>query len=475
MPGNELQQESLLRRRAAAGLTLAIALTAAMAYLSWRGFTVAENGASENANRYFLMNVLDNAMRHTLDVESGARGFAGTGQEQFLEPYGSGRNATRADLQKLSQLTKQDPVQQQNLDLLEPELNAAVDTADSLVEARRRTGVLPDPKLFDIGKVTVDRIRATVSEMETHEQEMLEQSIQRRALESQVVGTSWLLAVAGITALAFAAWLSINRGVLNLEARVMQRTLQLETANIELATANKELEAFTYSVSHDLRAPLRHIAGFSRIIAEEFSSTFPPQAQVYLRRIEQSTRHMGQLVDELLNLARVGRYAPSFQITGLNLIIKEIVESFKEDSIGREVEWKIDELPFVECDPVLIRQVLQNLLANALKFTRPRAKAVIQVSRTVENGQSVFAVSDNGVGFSMKYVDKLFGVFQRLHRTEDFEGTGVGLVTAQRIVQKHGGRLWAIAELDKGATFYFTLGTSEQSKAKTKTATAGSV
>jgi len=167
---------------------------------------------------------------------------------------------------------------------------------------------------------------------------------------------------------------------------------------------------------------------------------------------------MGVLVDELLTLARVGRQALTYQPTRLNAMVDDVIALLKPDTEGREVEWKIAELPQVDCDPTLMRQVFQNLISNALKYSRPRTPAVIEIGHREESGQSTVFVRDNGVGFSMKYADKLFGVFQRLHRAEEFEGTGVGLATVQRIVQKHGGRAWAEAEPGKGAIFYFTLG-----------------
>ena len=251
-----------------------------------------------------------------------------------------------------------------------------------------------------------------------------------------------------------------------LEQRVAERTAQLEAAN-------QELEAFSYSVSHDLRAPLRHISGFSQLLVEEFGATLAPGARHYLDRIQAGTQNMGVLVDELLHLARVGRHAVNRRRTKLNEVVEAVIAMLQPESGGRQVEWAISDLPEAECDPVLVRQIFQNLLSNALKFTRPRTHAVIEVSCQEHDGQPVFIVRDNGVGFSMKYVDKLFGVFQRLHRAEDFEGTGIGLATVQRIVHKHGGQVWAEGKLDQGAAFYFTLRMGKQAKSKSNGVTAG--
>jgi light-regulated signal transduction histidine kinase (bacteriophytochrome) len=244
------------------------------------------------------------------------------------------------------------------------------------------------------------------------------------------------------------------------EEAVKNQAMEVAQANADLAAANKELEAFTYSVAHDLRAPLRHVQGFSNALMEDCGPSLVPAAREYVQDIVKGAQNMGRLVDDLLALSRVGRQDLRIQVTGLRSLIDEVLADLKSETANREIQWQIADLPFSECDPGLMRQVFFNLLSNAVKYTRPRCPAMIQVGHHKLEGQQVFFVRDNGVGFNMKYADKLFGVFQRLHRKEDFDGTGVGLATVQRIIHKHGGRIWAEAEVDKGATFSFTLGCS---------------
>jgi len=255
------------------------------------------------------------------------------------------------------------------------------------------------------------------------------------------------------------------------EIRTLNRELEERVRNrtAELQAANKELEAFSYSVSHDLRAPLRHISGFSKILSEEFGQQLPEDAQHHLRRIQDGTRRMGQLIEDLLNLSGVGRRELRCQATSLENVVRQVLSDLEPECEGREIQWKLGKLPLAECDGALLKQVFQNLLSNALKFTRRRQQTVIEIGCTEQQGIPAIFVRDNGVGFNMKYAGKLFGVFQRMHRVEDFEGTGVGLATVKRIVQKHGGRVWAEAELDKGATFYFTLAALDKAHQKTVT------
>jgi light-regulated signal transduction histidine kinase (bacteriophytochrome) len=234
-----------------------------------------------------------------------------------------------------------------------------------------------------------------------------------------------------------------------LEQRVLLRTS-------ELASTNKELEAFTYSVSHDLRAPLRHVDAFAQLTAEHLADNPSPELKKYVERIRAGVTNMGRLIDDLLNLSRVGRAEVDQQPVRLNKIVDEVIAEMKPEIEKRNIEWHIGKLPTAACDPGLMQQVFANLIANAVKYSRPRQKAIITIDMETVDGTPAIFVRDNGVGFDNRYAQKLFGVFQRLHRAEDFEGTGVGLAIVKRILDLHGGRIWAASELDKGATFWFS-------------------
>jgi PAS domain S-box-containing protein len=235
-----------------------------------------------------------------------------------------------------------------------------------------------------------------------------------------------------------------------LERRVIKRTEQLETAN-------KELEAFSYSVSHDLRAPLRHISGYVDLLSSRFHASLPEKGKHYLNNIAESTLQMGSLIDDLLQFSRTGRQEMRKADVDMNQVLQEVLKEIKQDNDGRDIEWVIANLPNVLGDDALLRLVWINLLSNAVKFTRNKEKARIVIDKYEGPEDFVFFVRDNGVGFDMQYSKKLFGVFQRLHSPEEFEGTGIGLANVRQIISKHQGRTWAEAEVDKGATFYFTV------------------
>jgi len=236
-----------------------------------------------------------------------------------------------------------------------------------------------------------------------------------------------------------------------LEQRVQERTAQL-------ATSNKELEAFSYSVSHDLRAPLRAIAGFVELLRKHNYDAIDDKGRHYMDVISESAVQMGRLIDDILTFSRIGRVEMKKATVNLNQVLGEVLDILRPQTEGRRIEWKVAPLPEVEGEHSMLALVLQNLVSNALKFTQTRQVAIVEIGQLAgAENEVVCYVRDNGVGFDMRHVDKLFGLFQRLHAQDEFEGTGVGLANVQRIVQRHGGRVWAEGRVNEGATFYFAL------------------
>lgn len=244
-----------------------------------------------------------------------------------------------------------------------------------------------------------------------------------------------------------------------LEKRVSRRTEQLQEAN-------KELETFSYAVSHDLRAPLRHMEGFTHFLQHKYGPTLPEEGQHYLNRISTAATFMSKLVEGLLQLSHVGAQLPNMAPVSLRTLVHDARNGLQTESKGRDIEWLIGTLPDAEGDAVLLGQVFANLLSNAIKFSSKRARPIIEIGSCERNGETAIFVRDNGVGFDPRYADKLFGVFQRLHRQDEFSGTGIGLATVQRIIHRHGGRIWAESALGQGATFFFTLPRSAKTLAQ---------
>jgi len=246
------------------------------------------------------------------------------------------------------------------------------------------------------------------------------------------------------------------------EVKLQKQQEELLKRKEALEAANKELEAFSYSVSHDLRAPLRHVDGFAELLRKHAKETLDAKSQRFVNIISDSAKHMGGLIDELLVFSRMGRAEMRSTKVSLAQIVQDAMKAFEQETQERNIEWKIDSLPEVEADPSMLRLVFQNLIGNAIKYTRTRPKVVIEIRAAVQNDECVVSVRDNGVGFDMQYAHKLFGVFQRLHGPDEFEGTGIGLANVRRIISRHGGRTWAEGEVDKGAAFYFSLPSSQK-------------
>jgi light-regulated signal transduction histidine kinase (bacteriophytochrome) len=241
------------------------------------------------------------------------------------------------------------------------------------------------------------------------------------------------------------------------EEEIRKLNEELEKRTTDLEASNKELEAFAYSVSHDLRAPLRHMVGYTELLQKNVASMLDEKSLRYMKTILDSAKRMGALIDDLLAFSRIARAETRQRPVSLEELVKEVLPDLQRETEGREIAWNIGALPDTFGDRPMLRLVLVNLIANAVKFTRTRPRAEIEIGSLKKSEAVVVFVRDNGVGFDMKYAHKLFGVFQRLHQTGTFEGTGIGLATVQRIIHRHGGSVWAEGVVDGGATFFFSL------------------
>ena len=253
----------------------------------------------------------------------------------------------------------------------------------------------------------------------------------------------------------------VEQANVELRSEIAERTRAEEAlrhANAVAEAANRELEAFSYSVSHDLRAPLRSLSGFSEMLAKRAAATLDEKNLHYLNVIIESARQMGRLIDDLLSFSRMGRAEMMKTVVSIDWLVKEAVKELEAEVKQRDIVWEFGQMPDVYGDPSMLKQAVVNLVSNALKFTRTQLQVRIEIGCASDGkDETTFYVRDNGVGFDMQYADKLFGIFQRLHRHDEFEGTGIGLANVKRIIQRHGGRVWAEGKVYEGATFYFTL------------------
>jgi len=306
-----------------------------------------------------------------------------------------------------------------------------------------------------------NQIRAVAAEIDNEEENLLRERNQWMARESDRTKLILIFGALVCLTLQVIAFEMLKHEVeerRKAEGEIQGLNEKLEKQVAQLEVLNKELESFSYTVSHDLRAPVRHIGGFAELLQKSSRDRLDETGKRHLNTIAQAAKRMGQLIDDLLSFSRMGRAEMLKSPISLGAMVEEIIGDLMPQTEGRDVQWKVAPLPKVQGDPAMLHVVFVNLLSNALKYSRGRTPAVIEVGVSgAAGGQKGVFVRDNGTGFDMKYVDKLFGVFQRLHSSDEFEGTGIGLATVQRIIQRHGGRVWAEGTVGQGATFYITL------------------
>jgi signal transduction histidine kinase len=451
-------RELTIERRILAGFSLVFIGILIIGAVSYRNTAILIENSRLDTRSHDLLQLLNNVDVAMDEAENNHRRYLVTGEVVYLQSFRSLTEQKPTYLKYLKDLTTGSPAQETRVDQLQRLIEQQINAETGAIAKRDGGGfeAVRRIALEGAAKRELAAIHRIIAEMESEER----QSLRRRLGESTLSTTNTivLLALGALLQLVLLAsvYYLIRHDIT--ARRKVAAELQLRGELLE--AANKELEAFSYSVSHDLRAPLRHIDGYASLLNKAVGDTLNDKAKRYLQTISDSAKQMGQLIDDLLVFSRMGRQEMLHTTVNLDQLIKTILYDLRLDLQGREISWTIDTLPEVPGDPAMLRQVFVNLISNAIKFTstRPIAKIAIGIERK-SGGEITVFVRDNGVGFDMQYLGKLFGVFQRLHRADEFEGTGIGLANVRRIVHRHGGRVWAEGIPDQGATFFVTLPT----------------
>lgn len=436
------------------GLIISIVIILGLGILSyWYFISLSEATKWTNHARRVIQDVEDVRSRLIL-IENSQRGFALTADETFLKSFEGNIPALNEIVAELDSLTKDNETQTGRLAELRPQIEGQLEFTNEVIAARR---VSFDSALNKIKTVTavsgMTKIHQTLNDIKQEEQGL----ILSRSLGVQTGFFRFVMAFLG---LIFVTLLVLVGLVWLINANTRSRTIaeqRLRDAEAETKKINHDLESFSYSVSHDLRAPLRSINGYAQILIEDYAGKFDEEGNRLLNIIINNAKRMGQLIDDLLEFSKLGRQEIRRSSLNVDEQLRTIANELMEREKGRTIELDIQPLGTALGDANMMRQVWINLLGNALKYSRNKEVAKIDVGRIKQDGEVVFFVKDNGAGFDMAYNDKLFGVFQRLHKASEFEGTGVGLALVKRIVDRHKGRIWADAKVGQGATFYFSL------------------
>jgi signal transduction histidine kinase len=447
-----------IERRILMGFSLVFSGILVISAISYRNTSILLRNSGLDQRSHELVQLLSTIATAMDEAENSHRRYLVTGEAVYLQGYKSLREEKPTLVRYLTDLTKQAPAQRDRVAVLDRLMEEQLAAEADAIALRDGGGFNAVRKMAMEGaaRKELTAIHRIIGELESYEQ----QALRGRVVESAAWTTNTIVLL-GIGALLQLVLLASVYYLIRHDITDRRRVAaELQRRGELLEAANKELEAFSYSVSHDLRAPLRHIDGYAALLRKAVGESLNEKAARYLQTISDSAKQMGQLIDDLLVFSRMGRQEMLRTTVNLDQLIKTILYDLRLDLQAREISWTIQTLPEVAGDPAMLRQVFMNLLTNAIKFTSIRPVSTIEVGvDRCSAAEVVVFVRDNGVGFDMQYAPKLFGVFQRLHRADEFEGTGIGLANVRRIVHRHGGRTWAEGVPDQGATFYVALPT----------------
>ena len=438
------------------GFSVALSLLVVLGELSYQNIERQADAADWVDHTHQVAESLTAIFSVVQDVDNSVRTFVLTGSEPALQPYASALQTLPGRLDVIGRMVRDNPVQLIRFNRLRADIEGRLAQARMRVRQRRDlgAGALEARYMTPVALQLMENVRVDVSAMTAAENQLLCNRLRslgkarRRSLVIQTIG--------GATSLLLL--LTVFAGLLQQILRANRAEQDEQRSNAQLKDANNEMRAFSYSVAHDLRAPLRAINGFARVIVEDHEAMLPEEGRKALDRITSNGSMMGQIIDDLLSLSKISYQPLRSAKVEMNELVRGAYQELAEGQNGRVVECEISELPPATGDPNLLRQVWVNLIANALKFTRERERAHIEIGGNIAGPEfATYFIRDNGAGFDMQYASKLFGAFQRLHRAAEFEGTGIGLALVQRIIHRHGGTIWAEGQLGAGARFAFTL------------------
>ena len=446
----------LLPRGLLVGFAVALSLLGVLGQLSYRNIERQADAADWVDHTHQVAENLAGIFSVVQDADNSVRTFVLTGTEAALQPYATALQILPGKLDAMSRTVRDNPAQLARLKKLRADVDARLAQAKARVQQRRDLGpgALESKYITPVALQLMEQVRADVTAMTDAERQLLFerrrqlQRVRRRSLAIQTVG--------GLTSIVLLV--TVFAGLLQQILRANRAEQEAQRSNAQLKDANNEMRSFSYSVAHDLRAPLRAINGFARVIVEDHEANLPEDGRRALGRITSNASMMGQIIDDLLSLSKISYQPLRSAKVEMNELVRGAYHELAEAQPDRVIDCEIGNLPPASGDPNLLRQVWINLIGNALKFTREQKRASIEIGGNVAGPEfATYFIRDNGAGFDMQYAGKLFGAFQRLHRSAEFEGTGIGLALVQRIIHRHGGTIWAEGQLGAGARFAFTL------------------